>query len=400
MITQNVPNSSASPGDENSLEATEQKQNTIELSEQELLISNKDTQPTEITREQLSLGKRLLNWRTLIPLVVVVAGIIIFALPAINLQQTWNIIRGANMYFFLAAFAIYYLSFPLRTFRWRILLENVGFTQANGVRLPNFWKILEIIYISFFVNVVVPAKLGDVYRAYMLGQETKVSATRSFGTVLAERFLDIIVILLLCVSAVLISLQDKLPSSVELVLIVTLGVVFVGILSLVLLRRWSKSIEKLVPGRFRDHYVHFQEGMLGSFRRLPTLSALTFGTWICESLRFCFVALALGLIQGDLIHIISAAFFIGLVEALLTAVPFTGGGLGLVETGMAAMIVLFNPAALTSSRSLAAAAILLDRSISLFSILVIGFIVFLVAFSKKATRKTIPLVKGVSESRV
>jgi len=62
-------------------------------------------------------------------------------------------------------------------------------------------------------------------------------------------------------------------------------------------------------------------------------------------------------------------------------VPFTGGGVGLVEGGMFAMIALF-----TSNTSRAAAAILTDRTISLFSILVFGFIVFMIAFGRD-TRK-------------
>jgi len=80
------------------------------------------------------------------------------------------------------------------------------------------------------------------------------------------------------------------------------------------------------------------------------------------------------------------AIFIGLGEALLTIIPATGGGVGIVEGGMLAMIGLFYQGADAANRT--AAAILLDRTISLFSIMIIGFVVFLVAFSKKATRRT------------
>jgi len=98
---------------------------------------------------------------------------------------------------------------------------------------------------------------------------------------------------------------------------------------------------------------------------------------------FFFIALAFNLIGGNAIHIVAAALFIALGEALLTVVPFTGGGLGLVEGGMLAMIALFS-----SNTSLAAAAILTDRTISLFSILVIGFIVFMIAVGRQATKQT------------
>ncbi|MDQ2886366.1 MAG: hypothetical protein M3Y39_09790, partial [Chloroflexota bacterium] len=98
-----------------------------------------------------------------------------------------------------------------------------------------------------------------------------------------------------------------------------------------------------------------------------------------------FVAAALNLIGGSFIHILAAAVVVGLGEALLTAIPTTGGGVGLVEGGMVAMIALFYQG--TNAVNLTAAAILLDRTITLLSILVIGSFVFLLAFGKRAARK-------------
>ncbi len=354
---------------------------------QEALLHHEKQEETEITREQLSLRSRLLNWRTLVPLGIVIVLLVYLAQKAhIDPQQTWATLKQANLLFFLAAFLIYYASFPLRELRWRILLQNVGFTQENGIHLPSFWKIVEIIYISFFANSIVPAKLGDLYRAYLLRQEIKVSVSRSVGTVLAERLLDLIVLLLLFIPAIIISLHENLPSQLRLALEITLGAVIVGIVALFVLRQAREPIAKLVPTRFRGQYYHLQEGMLGSFRRLPLLTCLTIGVWMCEALRFFFVALALSLIPGNLGHILAASVFIGLGEALLTVVPATGGGVGLVEGGMVAMIALFYQGADVANHT--AAAIVLDRIISLVSILVIGSVVFTLAFGRKAVRET------------
>jgi glycosyltransferase 2 family protein len=358
---------------------------SIETKKAELLDQETLEEP-EISQEQLSIGKRLLNWRTLIPLVIVIVALVYFAQKAnINPQQTWASIRTANIYFVLAAFTIYYLSFPIRTLRWQLLLQNAGYTKANEIELPKFWKLLEIIYISWFANSIVPAKLGDLYRAYLLRKETGLPTSRTFGTVIAERLLDLIVLLLLFIPAVMISLHENLPSQLQTGLKITLVVVIAGIAGLFLLRLFPAQIGRLVPERFRGHYSHFQEGTLGSFRRVPILTPLTVAVWACESLRFFFIALALNLIGGSFLHIFSAALFIALGEALLTVVPFTSGGIGLVEGGMLAMIALF-----TSERSLAAAAILLDRTISLFSLLVFGFIVFMIAFGRQAAKQNRP----------
>ena len=340
---------------------------------------------SEVTREQLALGRRLLNWRTLLPLIVVVVALVFFAQKAnINPQKTWAAIRSANPFFFPAAFLIYYLSFGIRALRWRLLLENVGYKKENGIHLPRFSKLVEIIYISFFANAVVPAKLGDLYRAYLLRQEINVSTTRSFGTVLAERLLDLIVLLLLFIPSIIISLRSHMPPQLLLSMELLLAAVVIGIVGLFVLRLAREPLAKMVPARFRDQYYHFQEGTLGSFRRLPMLTGLTIGVWACEALRFLFIALALNLIGGPPLHVLTAAIFVGLGEALLTAIPATGGGVGLVEGGMAAMIALFYQG--SNLVNLTAAAILLDRAISLFSILLFGSILFLIAFGRKATR--------------
>jgi uncharacterized protein (TIRG00374 family) len=360
--------------------------NSLEHKKAELL-KQETNKEIEITQDQLSIRKRLLNWRTIVPLVIAIVALIIFAQKInINPKLTWLAMRNAKGYFVLAAFTIYYLSFPIRTFRWRMLLENIGYTKENGIQLPKFWKLLEIIYVSWFANVIVPAKLGDVYRAYLLRRESGLPATRTFGSILAERILDLIVLLLLFIPSVIISLHETLPPQLALGLKITMILVVACIIGLFMLRMFPTQIGLVVPKRFRGYYYQFQEGTLGSFRRIPSLTGLTVGVWVCEALRFFFIALALGLINGSLVHIFTASLFIALGEALLTAVPFTGGGIGLVEGGMLAMISLFTP-----NTSLALAAIVIDRAISIFSVLVIGFFVFMITIGRQATIPDKPL---------
>jgi uncharacterized protein (TIRG00374 family) len=332
------------------------------------------------------------SWRTILPLVVVV---ILFVLVAQHLSLELKpdkiaaALARANLWLFLGAFAVYYASFPLRVFRWKLLLENAGYGKRSGIPLPNSVKLTQILYLSWFANVVVPAKLGDVYRAYLLRQEAEVSTSRSFGTVLAERILDLIALLILFISAALITLHGQLPDKVESALWFCLVLVAGLVAGLVLLRFFPEQIGRLVPARFKEHYIHFQEGTLGSFKRLHLLAPLTVIIWSMESSRFMLVALSTGLLGGHPLHVFAAALFIALGESLLTTVPLTSGGVGFVEAGMLAMILLFtsNTAA---AQNTAAATIVLDRIISLISILIIGGLLFFVTIVLgKALRKGI-----------
>lgn len=342
---------------------------------------------------QFSLRKKLLSWRTIVPLVVVI-GFFVFLAQRLSLelnpQSIATALVQANIWLFLIALVAFYASLLLRVVRWKLLLENAGYRQELGARLPGFLSLSKILFLSWFANIVVPAKLGDFYRAYLLRQEADVSTTRSYGTVFAERIIDLIALPLFFVVALLVSLHGRLPAQVNFALQVCLGLVVALVVGLVALRLWRDQIGRLVPARLRPHYVHFQEGTLGSFKRLHLLAPLTASIWVVESLRFLLVALSVGLLGGSPLHIFAAAFFIALGESLLTTVPLTSGGVGFVEAGMFAMILLFVPHT-GAAQNLAGATIVLDRIISLVSILVFGGILFffVVVLGKRAQSGTV-----------
>jgi len=100
LITSNSQNDSASSVDDNHAEVIEKKKS--ELLEEELFKEDNSVQEEpEITREQLALSKKLLNWRTLVPLVIVIAAVAFFVRQEhIDPQKTWIAIRSANFIFF------------------------------------------------------------------------------------------------------------------------------------------------------------------------------------------------------------------------------------------------------------------------------------------------------------
>ena len=112
------------------------------------------------------------------------------------------LIGGANPALVLVAFLVFYIGFPLRGLRWSILLRGTGF--RIGVKDST-----EIIYLSWLVNCVVPAKLGDLYRAYLLRINSDASLSRTFGTVFIERILDIFTIALMGIAGRLLELPER-----------------------------------------------------------------------------------------------------------------------------------------------------------------------------------------------
>jgi glycosyltransferase 2 family protein len=350
----------------------------------------------EISREELSLGRRLLSWKTIVPMAIIIALLVLAIknlVTGLNFSKVGTAIATANLALVFLGFIIYYASYIVRVARWRILLGNVGM-GTQEMPLPRFAKLFEILFLSFFANTVVPAKLGDVYRAYLLKQETGSSGTRSFGTVLAERLLDFIVLLILFVGAALFNLHrittdlnPSIRSTLEIGLIGLAVVIIGGVIGLMLLRIYREPIRTRVPERFKPRFDDFQEGTLGSFKHLPALTGLSAVVWLLESMRFLLVAWSIQLFTGDPLTSFFGAMFVALGESLLTVVPFTSGGIGIVEAGMLAMLMIFSSGSAIEFQNHAAAAIVLDRLISLVSLLVMGGILYLFVFVRSARKQ-------------
>ena len=193
----------------------------------------------EVTVEQVSLGRRLRQPRTIISIAVPLVIIVVFvALNWKQLERVPALILAANPLLVLAAFAVYYLGFPLRGYRWALLLRGTGFYCPTK-------DATEIIFLSWLVNCVVPAKLGDVYRAYLLKINSDASLSRTFGTVFIERVLDLFVIVILGLAAGFWSFRGGLPPEIQVVVGIGVGVMVVLALGLLFLR----NVGRPPPGR-------------------------------------------------------------------------------------------------------------------------------------------------------
>ena len=179
--------------------------------------------------------------RTIISILIPLAIIVAFA--AINgqaLSKVPALIAAANPALVLLAFLVFYAGFPLRGLRWAILLRGTGF--RIGVKDST-----EIIFLSWLVNCVVPAKLGDVYRAYLLKINSTASLSRTFGTVFIERCLDLMAIALLGIAAGYWSFRDGLPPAIQIVFAVALVVVAVLGIGLFTMRNFGRRIIIALP---------------------------------------------------------------------------------------------------------------------------------------------------------
>ena len=330
------------------------------------------SEPEPERQPDLSLSHRLRQPRTLISLIVPIVLLVLFviALPGFELDQLPGKIASADPLLLLAAFVIFYLGFPLRGLRWALLVRQSGFDLK--VR-----DSVEIIFLSWLVNCLVPAKLGDVYRAYLLKINSTVSLSRTFGTVFIERVLDLFAIVTLGLAAGFVSFRSGLPADVQIVFAVGVLVVLLLAGGLLTMRNFGRRIltRLPVPHRVLEFYDRFEEGVFASMglKALPRLIVITGFIWATEAMRLYLVVQALGLPN---VHLgISGAFFVALSASLLTAVPLTPAGIGFVEGGVVGLLTIVYGVTLND----AVAITLVDRAISVLSIIVLGSIAYAIS---------------------
>jgi uncharacterized protein (TIRG00374 family) len=107
---------------------------------------------------------------------------LVFAFRQVDFRAVWVALTQVN-YWLLALSVVMLVAFLfLRAFRWRLL-----FYPKKGLHIRNLFVVINI---GYLLSNIFPARLGDVARAYLIGDTEDVSRASAFSTVVAERVLD------------------------------------------------------------------------------------------------------------------------------------------------------------------------------------------------------------------
>jgi glycosyltransferase 2 family protein len=319
------------------------------------------------TDDDYGLKRRLLRPRTLISFLAG-GAIVVLALSRLDIDwgDVYGQVRGAHLGLILLAFVANYSSIFVRSLRWRTLLDSAEVKPDPGYEMPKMRGMAAIYMVSWYLNCLLPAKLGDAYRGYLLKTRSRTPFSTALGTVVAERIADVVALAALLVLSGFLVFGTRVPESLEnwLLLAAALGIGL--ILAFIMAFRYRELFRKFVPQRIMTQYLRLEQGMLMSYRNVPSLIVLTAIIWLLEGARMYAIGLAIGAGLG-----IPEAIFIALLASLLTAVPATPAGLGFVEVGIVGAAVVMG-----FSDGVAASLAVLDRLVGYWSVLVIGTGVF------------------------
>ena len=321
-----------------------------------------------IAESEVSLGRRLLNLRTIGSIIfgLVLVFLLFRVILRVDFNEAFALMRTANLWLLLLGLVAYYLTFPLRSLRWWLILRRVG-TQVR------YRDATEILFLSWFVNCLVPAKLGDLYRAYLLRGNFGASISRTVGTIFIERIADIVVIFALALAAGFWSFRRRDRPEVDFLFLIGFLIALALVLFVIVLRFQGHRVTRFLPHQVRDLYQRFHEGSTGALtpRVLLPVLMVTGSIWLLEGVRVYFVIHALALPSERLNLGISASIFVALVAALLTAIPLTPAGIGFVQGGIIFALSLYGV-----SSGAGTAVALTDFVLNTLSVILVGGVLY------------------------
>ena len=182
-------------------------------------------------KKQNGIINTVLNPKAIAGIVISVGGIY-WAFWDFKFHEFANSIQEVNYIYLLFATLFLWASVWLRALRWRWLF------RLNA--LPSTASLYRAELMGYFGNNVLPLRLGELMRAYLIGREWNLSKKYVFGTIILERILDFLSII---VFAFLLILFYPLEESLREYIIWLEGISLVAIMIFILILYRIKTIK-------------------------------------------------------------------------------------------------------------------------------------------------------------
>jgi len=252
------------------------------------------------------------------------------ALRGIQWQDAVNAFKQTRYLYIIPALVVYFLALWVRAYRWTFLMpENVSIKTKEA---------FPLFIIGCFANNVLPLRLGDLYRAYLLGRKKNISVSASFACIFTDKVFDALAVLTFLGMAALL-LAGKLPPWEKVLLQASAVVLLSGVVGLWLVLWFRRLTDKLInyfipiiPKKIQPRVQHIIQKFLDGLEPLKNhrlvVSAFIFSliSWSIEAVTYYILALAMGLNPP-----LYATPIILAVVNLAMMIPTSAGGVGTFE---------------------------------------------------------------------
>jgi len=272
-----------------------------------------------------------------------------FAFKQVNLEDINRAISNSNFYYILIALLTTYITFILRSIRWKILLDSPSNLKLN--------KYISTTHIGYFLNNILPFRAGDLGRAKLLSNHSnKIRFSFLLGSLVAEKIIDLWMIGFFSIYLIFFGFNDvlglKFSIGILLLYIITSLIIF-GNNSVINKIKYQFSITK----NFVDGYLLISKNKL----KLGIVSLLLWSS---------FVVYMVALLKSINIHL-SFEQYIGItiITGIVTSLPIAPAAIGTYHLAVIYFLSLYGIGVEQSQT----AAILL-HSIFLLYTIILGYI--------------------------
>ncbi|HLA17017.1 MAG TPA: lysylphosphatidylglycerol synthase transmembrane domain-containing protein [Candidatus Limnocylindrales bacterium] len=178
---------------------------------------------------------------------------LVLATRGVDLQRTAEVIGAASPAWIAVLFALVTADVAARGLRWQALVRPI--------KPVPFGHMFGYLLIGYLANNVLPARLGEFVRSWYLGEREEIGAVRALGTVVVERVIDVVVVVLIGSLAVLVLSARGAIASVALVG-VPFAIALVVVLALLILADRVPILHRVVAWLERWPAVHVALGRL------------------------------------------------------------------------------------------------------------------------------------------
>jgi uncharacterized protein (TIRG00374 family) len=218
-------------------------------------------------------------------------GLLWFFLRHANMAQVWGEMRRARPMLLVAALLVTVVTYVLRALRWQYLLAPLGHTH--------FATAFRATVIGFAASFLLPARAGEVIRPFLLARREGLPATAAFATIIIERLLDLVTVVVLFAFFVLAAdpaSMSAAPGALNKVKLggliavagaaAALAIAFVAAGHPERLGQWALRIERVLPARLARVVASFVEtftqglGVMRQPRRLLVSLLLSVPLWL------------------------------------------------------------------------------------------------------------------------
>ncbi|MBO3097011.1 lysylphosphatidylglycerol synthase transmembrane domain-containing protein [Gelidibacter pelagius] len=219
-----------------------------------------------------------------------------------------------------------------RAYRWKYLLAPMGYS----VRFPNS---IMAVFITYLANYGIP-RSGEVLRAAVLTNYEDVPFQKGFGTIIAERMADMIILLSIVAITLLIQFDfifELLQTSFQPNKLILFGAI--GIIFSVLIFLYLKKSQSKIALKVRDFVRGLLEGILSIFKMEHKWLFIfhTFFIWTMYVLMFYVTTLAVDDLNGVSIGALLIAFIAGSFT-----IAATNGGIFVYPLAIGAAFSIFD----------------------------------------------------------